>query len=158
MNIVTIDTPINLRMVRRASVAQELQPTDQLAGAQLAYWTARADRIDAEKLHLQLVPRTDLVICVLTQGGIKTTYDPIGNPHITQRIVADQKIATAFLSGEWHAFCPDGGTYSPDEGFLDVFDHHADGAGPDIATAAMRAFVRSRFGETVCVVPLEGEG
>lgn len=158
--------PLAVAASARPQPPAPMQPTSQLAGAQLAYWTARADGIAAEKLHLQQVPRTDQIICVLTHNGVLTAYDPIANPLIATPILQREQFGLAFLLGEWCAFHPKRDAncvqitrrYCPDGGWITAARHHADGRGPDLATAAMRALVAKRFGNEVPVILLSDTG
>nr|WP_229421741.1 phage protein NinX family protein [Massilia aquatica] len=111
-----------------------------LAGAELDYWVARARGTPAEHLYIEIVPRTDIRICVDVSGAIPARFDPstswaVGGPLLDTEIAAEFK---ALSDAEWQ--CEDVMTA-------------ATGRGPTHLIAAMRAYVASVYGATIEATP-----
>ncbi len=124
-----------------------------LIGAHLDYWVARAERVPADRLAIQLVPRTDNLICVLVgakhDDPLKQRYDPSTNPMVAYPIITREHIATAIWcthTDEWEAYC--GGSVGHDGIEADPFHAKCWGA-PTLLVAAMRAWVIKVFGAEV---------
>lgn len=65
-------------------------------------------------------------------------------------IIERERIATAFLFGEWHGFISsDGGPYDCASSLIEATDSDAQGAGATPLIAAMRAYVASKLGDEI---------
>ena len=111
--------------------------TTDLSGAQLDYHTARAQGIPAERLEIRRVPRSDTLICVLTQGTWNVRSDS-ALPYSTDwrlagALIEDHKIDIESLPTEYAASLP---------GY--VWDYAST---PQVAIC--RAVVRAAFGDEV---------
>jgi hypothetical protein len=103
--------------------------TSQLTGALLDYWTGRAEGIPADQLRIQLVPRTDILICV--RAG-RERYDPSTNPATGWPIIDRLGVRIGPYLGGWEAnYC---GRWQ---------------SGANGLEAAMRVYVASMFGTEV---------
>lgn len=103
-----------------------------LTDAVLDYWVGRAEGIPADQLRIQLVPRTDMLICV--RDG-KQRFDPSTNPAVSWPIIDRIGVRIGPYLGGWEA------TYCGWQ------------AGATGLEAAMRAYVAAVFGVDVPDVP-----
>lgn len=124
-----------------------------LIGAHLDFWVARAERFPADRLAIQLVPRTNNLICVLVgaqhDDPLKQRYDPSTNPMVAYPIIEREHIATGKEGGHcrtWEAYCNGYSSYDgleADPAYARCWD------APTLLVAAMRAWVIKVFGEEV---------
>jgi hypothetical protein len=111
--------------------------TNNLTGALLDYWTGRAEGIPADQLRIQLVPRTDVLICV--RSGTQR-YDPSTNPAVSWPIIDRLGVHIGPYLDGWEAI------------YCGRWQFGATGL-----EAAMRVYVASTFGAVVLdVAPNEG--
>lgn len=127
--------------------------TAELDGVLLDYWTARADGRERVKIlnagaRLNGV-RLENDTCAATTPGFPDWWQPYHADtwHTAGTIIEREKIGTTFgkFGGQWHA--------------LVIGDHivpKPTTTGPTPLIAAMRAFVASRFGDTVPDEPRAG--
>jgi hypothetical protein len=118
----------------------------ELTGAQLDYWTARAEGIPAEQLTIRRVPRTDNLICVHSfydvagLGGLlvkRVDYSSkweTGGP-----LIEKHRVDLYWIAG--HSGCG-------------AFIGSDDGHGDTPLQAICRAVVRAAFGDEVEEVPI----
>lgn len=128
--------------------------TAELDGVLLDYWTARADGHERVKIlnageRLNGV-RVEQDTCAATTPGFSDWWQPYHADtwHNAGPLMQREKIGVTFgaLGGEWHALVLK-------DGVLGI-RHTTTGPTPTIA--AMRAFVASRFGDTVPDEPRAG--
>ena len=103
-----------------------------LTDALLDYWVGRAEGIAADQLRIQLVPRTDIYICV-REGRYR--YDPSTNPAVSWPIIDRIGVRLGPYLGGWEAF------------YISWY------AGATGLEAAMRAYVGGAFGVDVPDLP-----
>ena len=124
-----------------------------LTGAELEYWVARAEGIDAEQLEIREVPRTDLKICVYTEPPIlgwmskpqrSLAYSTVwaqGGPLIEKHRIWLQPVDAG---GTWM------GDHQPKAGWLArVVGAAVNERDAQPLIAAMRALVASVYGDEV---------
>jgi hypothetical protein len=119
--------------------------TAELDGVLLDYWTARADGLEAKILRtgerLNGV-RLENDTCAALTPGFDAWWQPY---HVTWftvgPLIEREKLAVMFgkFGEQWHGMTMDKG--------VSHISHHITGPTPLIA--AMRAFIASRFGDTV---------
>lgn len=118
--------------------------TADLTGAQLDYYTARAQGIPAERLEIRRVPRTDTLICVelgsneFIRHGSRA-YSPSTNWNLAGALLEKLHIMLeSNMGGEWAA---------------DIFPPERIQwlrcTGPTPQVAICRAVVRAAFGDEV---------
>lgn len=116
-----------------------------LTGAQLDYWTARAQGIPAGRLEIRRVPRTDLLICVSlvpvvsVPGYAAQAPMPFAMHYSTDWHLAGALIEQHMPSLDW--------VVDPVEWYADIAGVRAEGPTPQVAIC--RAVVRAAFGEEV---------
>lgn len=123
----------------------------ELTGAQLDYWTARAEGIPAEQLSIRQVPRTDNLIVVWTKPGLvgsrilpRDTVLNYSTDWANGGPLQDKHIDTVYrIAAGWHART----VLKPVDRPGGCPCYGADGDTP--LQAICRAIVRSLFGEQV---------
>lgn len=111
--------------------------TADLSGAQLDYWTARAQGVPAERLEIRQVPRTDTLICV-------KKADKIGSFDEGAAYSTDWSLC-GLLIVKCHIFL---GVETEGWKARPRF-HFATGIGHTPPVAVCRAVVRASFGDEV---------
>lgn len=108
-----------------------------LTGAQLDYWTARAQGIPAERLEIRRVQRTDALICVLRHAAWRTGGDQVFSAstdwHLAGPLLEQRCDRMGFGGQVWNVYANNGA--------------YAYGETPQVAIC--RAVVRAAFGEEV---------
>lgn len=137
-----------------------------LIGAQLDYWTARAQRVPREFLDVRQVQRTDVLICVLRKlSGNEEVFNPHDNWHLAgalvEQIGIDLAVGFPLQNGHWERSGyvaritparngPIESSYK--EAMIRIVHEWMRGPTPQVAIC--RAVVRAAFGEEVDEVPV----
>lgn len=118
----------------------------ELAGNTLDAAVAKAE--GDTLMPMELMPSRQLVLWSSTRNAPVHQYST--RWELAGPIIDRERIATAFLFGEWHGFTSsDGGPYDCASSLIEATDSDAQGAGPTLLVAAMRAYVASKFGDGV---------